>query len=80
MMIFMVVVFWVEKQKGPRAITAQTPLTRFVVSLISLVILVVVLTVSTPPKTPMKVVEISSDYVQVRPIDDFLTCGDFAAV
>jgi len=76
----MIVVVWVEEQKGPVAITATGPLHSVVLFLVSLVILEVVLAVSTPPKTPMKVVEILAYDVEVGPIDDFLSCGDFTAV
>ena len=74
----MIDVVWLISKRGRQPLQPQAPL--LVLFLVSLVILVVVLAVSTPPKAPMEVVEISSDYVQVRSIDDFLTAGSASAV
>jgi hypothetical protein len=64
--------------KGPEALLP--PALHFVLFLVSKVIIHVVLAVSAPPDTPVEIIEILPDDVDIGPIDYFLSCSDLAAV
>jgi hypothetical protein len=64
--------------KGPEALLP--PALHLVLFLVSKVIIHVVLAVSAPPDTPVEIIEILPDDVDIGPIDYFLTRGNLTTV